>query len=210
MSSERGRGVTGRTEPSPSKLGCVQSHEQPAARDRVPSRRAAPKPHPTLPCCAPVRGDCTVTPDQPPRPPLRAPAQASGLPCRGCPRAGPSADDPPPEKALPLSVLPGLGPPTKPLLFFFWCQPQCPQKQRLHGGPVPLSGIQAPQCPPPPAGTASPPPPPSATSCPCQPLGSQETGLLCSDSGPALCAKPALLPLWGVTSPLKSLTVRSC
>lgn len=138
--------MTGRTEPSPSKLGCVQSHEQPAARDRVPSRRAAPKPHPTLPCCAPVRGDCTVTPDQPPRPPLRAPAQASGLPCRGCPRAGPSADDPPPEKALPLSVLPGLGPPTKPLLFFFWCQPQCPQKQRLHGGPVPLSGIQAPQC----------------------------------------------------------------
>lgn len=203
--------MTGRTEPSPSKLGCVQSHEQPAARDRVPSRRAAPKPHPTLPCCAPVRGDCTVTPASRrvlPSGPLH---RLRG--CRAVAVLGPGLQRTTRRRKKPFRFLSflALAPPQSHCCFFSGASPSVPRNTGFTVARFLRVASRPRSAPlPPPAGAASPPPPPSATSCPCQPLGSQETGLLCSDSGPALCAKPALLPLWGVTSPLKSLTVRSC
>lgn len=100
---------------------------------------------------------------------------------------------------------------------FFWRQPRCSQKHRLNGGPWDTAeacdspgscgwhpGPAAPHT----AGWRCPSPPPlSHLSCPFQPLGSQETGLLSQTPVCllALCqaCPPAILE---VTSPLKSIT----
>lgn len=188
-------------EPFPSKLGCVQSHEQPL-RTGSPAGRRPPTLTPLSHVVPLLDGTaqrsktsrCVLTSGPLRR--LRSHCAVAVL------SPEPSAYDPPPKEALPHFVLPGLGPSTKPLLFFLEPAsgfPETQTKRSACGTPqkhgtllVPLSGIQALQLPPPLAGAASPPHSlPQPPSCPFQPLGSQETGLLCSDSGSAFwhCAK---------------------
>lgn len=131
----------------------------------------------------------------------------------------PSAYDPPPKEALPHFVLPGLGPSTKPLLFFLEPAsgfPETQTKRSACGTPqkhgtllVPLSGIQALQLPPPLAGAASPPhsrPQPPELSLPAPRVTGDRTPVLRFGVYLLALRQAALLPFWRVINPLKSIT----